>query len=346
MARLLLDHGAKPNPADADGLTPLIYAIDKRNVDAIQTLVAHGADVNALDKQGRPPLAFLHQPLTDTDRQIQEMLIKAGADTYYERRHGVFVLSTPAMAPAKVFNAETNEFARHTLLELISIIYQAQETGISTLPDPTLPDPRLSRGRFVSHQWVVPFPDLAHIKISHLHGNTVQEVSVDADAILRSGDGSKDVWLQPGDYVDIPELEHKITDHWYGFPPSLVSNLDRCLLRTVRIVAHGKSTDVALLPGVALGYEVAGHIYTWRETITPSSPWLTNVLRGRKVDAVVNSFSLDRVVHEANVLLNTSDLSRVQVTRQGARMTCDLTASPPPEAWLRDGDVIEIPDRN
>jgi hypothetical protein len=84
------------------------------------------------------------------------------------------------------------------------------------------------------------------------------------------------------------------------------------------------------------------------------------------------------VVHEANVLLLSSDLSRVKVTRHGAAMVFDLEA---PAArpggggggafgspvsilngrmpggfstlnedthafWLRDGDIIEIPERD
>ena len=72
--------------------------------------------------------------------------------------------------------------------------------------------------------------------------------------------------------------------------------------------------------------------------------WLLEALKGRKADTAVHSFLLNDVVRDANVLLNTWDLSRVRLTRGGVKHTFDLTTDPAPDVWLEDGDAIEIPE--
>jgi hypothetical protein len=154
--------------------------------------------------------------------------------------------------------------------------------------------------------------------------------------------------LQAGDYVEVPEVEHRITDQWLGLPVAVVSNLDRCLLRTVQILVRDKATDVAMLPSVGFNPSAPWPIdgrQCYMGTLTPSSDWLSDMLKGRKVAAVVNSFELNQVVQQANVILNTSDLRRVQLERDGKKRTFDLTAQPAPDVWLHNGDVITIPER-
>jgi hypothetical protein len=104
--------------------------------------------------------------------------------------------------------------------------------------------------------------------------------------------------------------------------------LEICLLRVVQIVVKGTTNNIALAPSFSNGMH----------------DWLAEALKGRKADANVESFLLNNVVRNANVVLNTSDLSRVRLTRGGVKMTFDLTAKTPPEVWLEDGDVIEIPE--
>jgi hypothetical protein len=48
--RLLLDHGADVNAADAYGMTPLMNAAGNNNVKVVEWLLARGADVNAVSK--------------------------------------------------------------------------------------------------------------------------------------------------------------------------------------------------------------------------------------------------------------------------------------------------------
>ena len=122
MARLLLDHGAKPNTADPDGWTALIYAIGVENSNTVGTLIEHGADVNILDKQGRPALAHLSG--SDTGRQIEAMLIKAGADADYNRRHGIWTCGPGETPKTELFQCPTNSINHYTLLGYLASLYK------------------------------------------------------------------------------------------------------------------------------------------------------------------------------------------------------------------------------
>jgi hypothetical protein len=65
------------------------------------------------------------------------------------------------------------------------------------------------------------------------------------------------------------------------------------------------------------------------------------------------TFGLSYVVNNCGFLLTTSDLSRVRVRRtdpvtgQKRKWTFDLTqpVDPANDLWLRDGDEIEVPDK-
>jgi hypothetical protein len=164
--------------------------------------------------------------------------------------------------------------------------------------------------------------------------------------IFQSGDCSKNVRLQAGDLVEIPKVEHKVADRWPGLSEVDVTALNKCLLRTVRTIAQGHTNDIELLPslGSATRAQQMNIQFPDAEVDDRFPDWLAEASKGRKVEALVRSFLLNSVVRDENVLLNTWDLSRVRLTRGGTNMTFDLTSNPPPEVWLEDGDVIEIPE--
>jgi len=313
IVQLLLEHGAKPNAVDANGRTALIYAIQEGNMDAVRMLIAYHVDVNALDTEGRPPLAHVSSPLTEMGRQIQELLIQAGADADYNRRRGIWLGDVAGKPLNMVFACPTHSINHYTLSEFISRIYQMG--GIR-------------------------FPDFTRVSIQRLEGKRAEVLRVNLTEFFQSTNCSKDVALQAGDVIGIPEREHKLTDQGQGFSKEETIVLNTCLLRVVRIVVKGTARDIALVPEYA-----NVHPYFLRPSgRNELADWLVEALNGRNADTVVQSFLLDIVVHNANVLLNTSDLSRVRLTRHGAKMTFDLTAKRPPEVWLEDGDVIEIPE--
>jgi ankyrin repeat protein len=341
MVKLLLDHGANSNAADPNGMTALMNAIagGQGNLDLVQTLIAHGADVNALDKNSQPPLAQLAFPLTDIGRQIQDLLIKAGADAEYNRRRGIWVSDAGGKPKNELFKSPTNSINHHTLLETLATLYVVYpERGFGNSEPQSV---------YYAHaDDLVEFPDFARVAIHRLDGKRSEVLRVNVADIFQSGDCSKDVVLQAGDVVEIPKVEHKVADKWFGLSEADVTGFDKCLLRTVRVMTQGHTNEIALLPPFADAAKSQGMNMQTPHTLLDmiTSTWLAESLKSRKADALVRSFLLNNVVRDDKVLLNTWDLSRVHLTRGGASMTFDLTANPPPDVWLEEGDVIQIPE--
>jgi len=338
MVQLLLDHGAKPNVPDDLGDTPLVVAIKRDNLAEVRMLIEHGADVNYLDKQGNPPLSFVAQD--EIGSQIRGILTKAGADPDYNRRRGIWTYGEDGLPKVEIFQCPTNSINHYKLLDFLATLYQANpehnfQRNMATIT-----------GRYSWYDnGLIPFPDFMRISIHRLEGKRSEVLHVNVGEMLRAGDSSKDVALQPGDMVEIAKQEHKVADQWYGLPAGDVFGLNKCLLREVRVISKDHTNALGLVPSLVDAEHAENMNYHLPYVpLDTSTNWLSDVLKGRKVDTVVRSFLLNSVVRDANVLLNTWDLSRVQLIRGSAKMTFDLTANPAPDVWLEEGDVIEIPE--
>jgi ankyrin repeat protein len=339
VVQLLLDHGAKVNVADSAGHTALVFAIMSRRIDVIRILIARGADVNFVDKRGAPPLAYLTSPLNETDSQIEGLLVKAGADVDYNRRRGIWMYDAGGTLKTELFQCPSNSINHYTLLGALATLYYV-------FPPPLRNGQPVSFGHYGHPDDLVPFPDFARVSIHRLDGKRAEILHVNVADMLQSGDCSKDVALQAGDLIEIFKQEHKVADRWYGLSEADVDGLNKCFLRTVRIITQGHTNDIALLPPFASA--VRAQQMNFRlpqaEVDTHIPDWLAEALKRKKADILVRSFSLYNVVRDDNVLLNTWDLSKVRLTRGGAKTTFDLTSNPPPDVWLEEGDVIEIPE--
>jgi ankyrin repeat protein len=77
MVKLLLAHGADVNVADRDGTTPLMKAIDVRDMRMASLLLDSSAQINAKDHRGHTALT---RAVLRSDAPMLKMLIARGAD--------------------------------------------------------------------------------------------------------------------------------------------------------------------------------------------------------------------------------------------------------------------------
>jgi ankyrin repeat protein len=84
----LLDAGADPNAADADGMTPLHFAAAQGSVDVVRLLLDAGADPNAKSANGETPLYVAVRNTTPAALGVMRLLRERGADPTVETAKG------------------------------------------------------------------------------------------------------------------------------------------------------------------------------------------------------------------------------------------------------------------
>src|SRR5678815_2814956 len=93
----LVAKGADVNQAQADGTTPLHWAVYRFDRELVQTLLKKGARVNVVNRYGASPLS---EAVRVANVEITEMLLEAGADANVENEDG----QTPLMLAARTGN--------------------------------------------------------------------------------------------------------------------------------------------------------------------------------------------------------------------------------------------------
>ncbi len=358
IAGLLLEAGANPNvkfpskngySSGWDGKTPLGMAVANIDKPLVEVLLLHKADPNLPDDQGDTPLSIAKQKQKDygmspdqgrTAAEITELLLKAGAN---ENLHRLSTIGVSRAGDQKtVFTMEPNLPNHFSLLDLVAAFYAPPYRGDTQRGGPLgLNDPP-----GFAH------PDFANITISRLQKNgRTNLIRVDLESVLGTGDCSKVVSLEWGDIVEIPEADHNVNEKWMGLSDAASSTLRKCLAAQVAIMVKGQTNLVTLKPLIYRRHTMSIYLTSgnadeaglgFRFTAPPDKP------------DQQSTFWLYDVMHQANVILTSSDLSRVKVTRKDAatrktiEMTLDLRKQDPNPAnalWLRDGDVIEIPEK-
>ena len=76
---LLLQDGAPPNAADHHGATPAHLAASHDDVEGLQILRDHGADLTAEDGSGRTPLSLARQLYGEASDVVKLLLMPQGA---------------------------------------------------------------------------------------------------------------------------------------------------------------------------------------------------------------------------------------------------------------------------
>jgi ankyrin repeat protein len=363
MVELLLQHKADVTEIFSEGNTFLHAAVGNRDKPMVELLLRHKADPNVVNKRGETPLSLarsrwstgsqasvpsapgmavanpvpfvpipagtpnaaarvLRQPtssrsMSNADeakvlQEITELLLRHGADPFLQRRSVISIGRKATAVVADVFRRDASGNNRYTLFELLVQTYA---------------DNALNVNYGLGH------PDFANVTISRLDGKGAREISLDLVAALQSGDASSDIPLEWGDLVDIPEKDHKLSEAWNNLDDRARTTLQNSLTRKVTVIVKGESHALEIRP------------YTTR-SLDPSS--------GKRIPAhSAAPLDLKSVVYGSGFLLASSDTKRVKVTRkdpmsgQAKEMLFDISKPPSNDVglWLRDGDVIEVPEK-
>jgi ankyrin repeat protein len=363
LVTLLLQHHANPNLENAYGVRPLMLAIDScKNAAITKALLEAGADVNQpVDNTGWLPLQVA---VWDGNRAVVETVLAFHPNVNAQGRYGATALDDAKKRPdsseiaallrahgaldnlphwdridvsrpsanfsTTVFRKGTNDWNRFTLLEMLLNFYDSGWLFVTP------------QGTSVAGRTALPFPDLSQVCIVRPHrgATNVTRLKVNLLNPTNGIDCSKDVMLEFGDTVEIPERDHALGGGLVGLTSDQAETLRNHFRITVQLKVRDQSVELHPL------------IYYSRIGPALAAP------------------------EARNVLLSSSDLSRVQVIRRdpqtGKTREWVLDCRPPqppdvqpvsrrmalppvgssineavsgPDLWLRDGDVIIVPER-
>jgi ankyrin repeat protein len=319
-AELLLKGGADVNARDEFGNTSLIWAAlaGKWDRKLFELLLDHHADPNAQNNKGDTPLQIARQ--FTKGAEIASLLRDHGALDNPPRWDRIEVNHLSAQFPQTIFTKRTNDWNHFTLLEMI-LNYYVDGTGIGIKWGPPTVQFSVPQFRDLS----MPFPDLTRVAVVRPNHGPANEPSGQTRTTVNLLDStnaidcSKDVPLEFGDMVEIPQREHSLGDQPVKLTSAQFDSIINCLKGTVQLVVHDQKTELLLEP-VADKFFI-GHVLALPEA--------------------------------QKLILSSSDLTRVKVTRHdpktGENHEWILDCSNPksvPDLRLRDGDVIEIPEKS
>jgi hypothetical protein len=307
-------------------MAPLMTAAGNRSREIVELLLAHGAEVNVLSEGGHTPLSMVRILWNSRppSPEIAELLLHHGAIEDLQRAASITVAR--GELKYRLFQKDTNGLNRFTLFEAVAQHY------------------------WPGQQNYLQFPDFAHVRIRPLKSKPgEQESIVDLETAFQFADCARNTWLEWGDLIEIPEQDHIVNVSWPGLSTSARESLKQCLRKQVTIIVKGETNLVVLtpdLPEYAGTGRAAGRSRMPPAAVPPGTIVPTNAVRELTFQ------QLNDVVRAANVIRSSSDLTHVKVKRStGAppaeqELVFDFKATDKAnDLWLRDGDVIEIPDK-
>lgn len=313
MVKLLLERKANPNIKIYNGWTPLIQAAASGHKEIVELLLAHGAELNALAPGGWSPL---FAAVNQTKPEVAELLRQRGAIEDLARSSSITVARGGTKVTA--FEKGTNDLNRFTIFEALAQHY--------------------APGGKPFH-----FPDFARVQVRSIRSKPGEPGRmIDLDTAFRFTNCAANVALEWGDLIELPEQDHVVNTGWPGLAPTALATLQECLRKQVQIVVKGQTNRVVLTPPLADNW--------WRPpgVMPVGSPFPV----GQPEPVPATSLTVQRlndVVRGANVIRSSSDLTRVRVIRSGSEpweKVFDLTnTDKTTDLWLRDGDVIEVPEK-
>ena len=378
---LLLENHADPNLKSSAGGTALHQAVGYRRKDLVELLLAKGANPNLRDARDLTPLDYLKSsppgpaspgmvrlglpvplpapsglravtasPTSAEPAELADLLRQHGATLDVPHLDRIELRRPAAGFAQTVFAKGTNDYNHFTLMELLAVHYGF--VGLTALRSPAIGSPGIGFApggiEYTDSGFVrvgsLGFPKLETVTIRRPTPDGLGRTAITVNlttifrtrAISPSGlvcDCSRNPALEWGDVVEIPEADHPINAAWQGLADEDTAALHQCLDRHVQLTVKGQTTNLVL-------------------TLMTSRPAQVTVKYTGRVNAYPPAFSLVPVLHDSGMLRASSDLSRVKVRRrdpatgQSYELVFDCSdTGPSPVFWLRDGDVVEVPEK-
>lgn len=346
-ATALLERGANPNVVFAEQSRPLHAAVYSLRPETVEALLKHGANPNVLDAKENSPLSIAENYAsgvstsgnTESERartrekatDIVVLLKRHGANDFLRRAQSIG-WSRDGKSSGAVFSRGTNAWNRYRLYEALAFT----ASGAA-------------------------FPDFTRVTINRVQENTTTNLVMNLEEAFERKSCDKDVWLEWGDIVDIPEMDHRLNEQWKGLGEQRATTLTDCVKRTITIRTPEQTNEIQLVPAIAASQNESFEVNVAFATLPgfvlgqPEPPVVPKTL---------SLFRLKKVVFAANILRASSDISRVRVQRTNRetgkleqqvwnlneiQLSTDTQRKPAipsdRDLWLRDGDVIEIPEK-
>jgi len=372
---ILLKHGVNPNMQDARGDTALHWAaFQLADEKVFSLLLDFKADPNVRDNDGKTPLdlvkvglqsnlwpnRFGNQPGQNFITAEQTNLVDRLVDLLHQ--HGaldklpdwdrIIVSRLSANFSQTVFVKGTNDWNQFTLLEAILNFYE---------PEPPLPPSSVrtfqerlkqitAQAQGLAYYGGIAFPNLAQVVIVRHHSGTTNETRIKMN-LLDSTNGidcAKDVPLEFGDVVEIPERDHALGDMAVGLTPTQIESISDYLKGNVHLVAHGQNIELPIYPSAA-GSELGSLMRkpeAQKVLLSSSDLSRVKVIRHDAKTGENHEWIVDCSEHQfsanGNVEINNNDVSSETIVIAAAPISNGNNPEPSSDLWLRDGDVIEV----
>ncbi|HUD83205.1 MAG TPA: ankyrin repeat domain-containing protein, partial [Candidatus Saccharimonadales bacterium] len=375
---ILLKHGANPNTLGGQGETALHWATLFQLADerVFRLLLDDKANPNVRDDSGKTPLDLVKEKLLSNITLEQKSLVDKLVDLLHQ--HGALdnlpnwdrIEVTPSSAKFNsiVFRKGTNDWNRFTLLEAILNYFV---TGFEyrfpygnngpmlpnggRLPDGspipgTVPIPKQPAN-------TMPFPDLTRVVIVRpSHGSTnATRITVNLLNATNGVDCSKDVPLEFGDMVEIPERDHSLGDAPVRLTDSQVDSIVNFLHGTVQLVVHGQKAALPLDPigdastiGAVLRQTAAQQLILSSSDLSHVKVTRHDPKTGKESQWILDCGNSQSPSRENSFTMPLPLRPGSAVNQQVFAMDGDLREIMPPSSsdlWLRDGDEIEVPEK-
>ena len=310
----------------------------------VELLLAYKAERNVRDKSGQTPLDMLKEEAKTDNLMIapeKKALARELADLL--RQHGALdklpdwdriTVSRPSANFSKtVFQKNTNDWNQFTLLEAICTIDQNDNQNPSGLA----------------------FADLSHVVVTRPGTNSARTERIEVNFLNATNgvDCAKDIPLEFGDVVEIPEREHTLAETSIYLPKDqfkTIFNYLRSKAGEARlIVAGGQTVQLPLQIffcqiGEVLSRPMARGALTSRSDLSRVKVIRRDATTGKYHEWIVDC-SDHQSTPNGNLEFNNNGFSGGIVSISVASISNGNNSPPSSDLWLRDGDVIEVPEK-